>query len=66
VSLVLDNSVALAWCFEDEQTPAIMNLLDRVVTTGAVAPFGSAAGMLEEGLGLPPARLASFRKALLD
>jgi len=39
VSLVLDNSVALAWCFEDEQTPAIMNLLDRVVATGAVAPL---------------------------
>ena len=39
MSFVLDNSVALAWCFEDEQTPAIMNLLDRVVTTGAVAPL---------------------------
>jgi predicted nucleic acid-binding protein len=38
VSLVLDNSVALAWCFEDEQTPAIMALLDRVVEDGAVAP----------------------------
>jgi predicted nucleic acid-binding protein len=36
---VLDNSVALAWCFEDEQTPAIMALLDRVAETGAVAPL---------------------------
>ena len=38
MSLVLDNSVALAWCFEDEQNPAIMALLDRVVERGAVAP----------------------------
>lgn len=38
MSLVLDNSVALAWCFEDEQTGAIMALLDRVVGEGAVAP----------------------------
>jgi len=38
VSLVLDNSVALAWCFEDEQTDAVMALLDRVVAEGAVAP----------------------------
>jgi len=39
VSFVLDNSVALAWCFEDEQTPPIMALLDRVVETGAMAPL---------------------------
>lgn len=39
MSLVLDASVALAWCFEDEQTPAVMDLLDRVAETGAVAPL---------------------------
>ena len=39
MSFVLDNSVALAWCFEDEQTPPIMALLDRVVETGAIAPL---------------------------
>jgi predicted nucleic acid-binding protein len=39
VSFVLDNSVALAWCFEDEQSPPIMALLDRVVATGAMAPL---------------------------
>lgn len=39
MSFVLDNSVALAWCFEDEQTPAIMALLDRVTETGATAPM---------------------------
>jgi predicted nucleic acid-binding protein len=38
VSFVLDNSVALAWCFEDEQTAAIMALLDRLTETGAVVP----------------------------
>jgi len=39
LSFVLDNSVALAWCFEDEQTPPIMALLDRVTETGASAPL---------------------------
>ena len=38
MSFVLDNSVALAWCFKDEQTPAIMALLDRVADEGAVVP----------------------------
>jgi predicted nucleic acid-binding protein len=39
VSFVLDNSVALAWCFEDEQTSAVLDLLDRVTETGASAPL---------------------------
>jgi predicted nucleic acid-binding protein len=38
VSFVIDNSVALAWCFEDEQTADVMALLDRVAEAGAVAP----------------------------
>ncbi len=38
MSFVLDNSVALAWCFHDEQTPPIMDLLDRITETGATAP----------------------------
>ena len=38
MSFVLDNSIALAWCFIDEQTDGIMALLDRVTQTGAVAP----------------------------
>ena len=38
MSFVVDSSVALAWCFEDEHTRAIMDLLDRVAATGAVAP----------------------------
>ena len=38
MSFVVDNSVALAWCFEDEHTQPLMDLLDRVAETGAVAP----------------------------
>jgi hypothetical protein len=35
VSFVLDNSVALTWCFEEERTPATANLLEQL---GEVAP----------------------------
>jgi len=38
VSFVLDNSVAIAWCFEDEQTPAVLALLQRTTELGAFAP----------------------------
>lgn len=38
MSLVLDSSIALSWCFEDEQTPATLALLQRVAETGAAAP----------------------------
>jgi predicted nucleic acid-binding protein len=38
LSLVVDSSVALAWCFEDEHTAATLALLDRVAENGAVAP----------------------------
>lgn len=38
MSFVVDNSIALAWCFEDEQTQPVMDLLDRVVESGAVVP----------------------------
>jgi predicted nucleic acid-binding protein len=39
VSFVLDNSIALTWCFEDERTPETLSLLQRVATEGAVAPW---------------------------
>jgi predicted nucleic acid-binding protein len=39
LSFVLDASVALAWCFEDEQTPTVLALLDRVSDSGAHAPM---------------------------
>jgi predicted nucleic acid-binding protein len=35
---VLDCSVAVAWCFEDETSPDLDTLLDRVVNEGAVVP----------------------------
>ncbi len=38
MTFVLHPSVALAWCFQDEQTPEILALLDRVAETGATAP----------------------------
>ena len=38
MSFVVDNSVALAWCFEDEHTDPVMALLDRVAERGAFAP----------------------------
>jgi len=37
VSFVLDNSVALTWCFEDERTPATTAFLERVAEAGALA-----------------------------
>jgi predicted nucleic acid-binding protein len=39
VSFVLDNSVALTWCFEDERTPATTALLEQVGEFGAQAPM---------------------------
>jgi len=36
--LVLDASIALAWCFDDEASPATEALLDQVSTHGAVVP----------------------------
>ena len=36
--MVLDGSVTLAWCFKDERTPAIDDLLLRVAENGAVVP----------------------------
>jgi predicted nucleic acid-binding protein len=38
MTFVVDNSVALAWCFEDEQTAGVMALLDQVAEAGAIAP----------------------------
>lgn len=36
--LVLDCSVALSWCFEDERTPATVAVLEQVAEQGAVVP----------------------------
>ena len=39
MSLVVDNSVALTWCFEDERTPATAALLEQVGELGGFAPM---------------------------
>lgn len=36
--LVIDTSITMAWCFEDESTDETEALLDRVVREGAVVP----------------------------
>jgi predicted nucleic acid-binding protein len=36
--LVLDASVALSWCFEDEATPVALAVLDDVAITETLAP----------------------------
>ncbi len=38
MSFIVDKAVALAWCFEGEQTAGVMALLDRGVAEGALAP----------------------------
>ena len=38
MSFVLDSSVTLTWCFDDERTAATDALLERVVESGAAAP----------------------------
>lgn len=35
---VLDASVTMAWCFEDEATPETWALLDRLAAEGAIVP----------------------------
>lgn len=39
MSFVLDNSVALTWCFEDERTAPTTALLEQVGEAGAWAPM---------------------------
>jgi len=38
MSFVLDSSVAITWCFDDERSAATDALLERVVASGACAP----------------------------
>lgn len=38
MSWVVDYSVAIAWCFEDEATPRTEGLLDRLQSEPAIAP----------------------------
>ena len=36
--IVLDASVTLSWCFEDERTPATLAVLDTALATCAIVP----------------------------
>ncbi len=38
MSLVIDGSLALAWCFEDETTPEVEAIIQEVGDRGAMAP----------------------------
>jgi len=38
LSLVLDSSVTLAWLYEEETTPAVRAVFDRLVRSGAWVP----------------------------
>ena len=38
MNLVLDSSMCLAWCFEDERTPAVLGIIDQVIEAGAIVP----------------------------
>lgn len=38
MSLVIDSSIALSWCFEDEQTLTTVDILRQIERHGAVAP----------------------------
>lgn len=38
MSIALDSSATLAFCFEDERTPAVAAIFARVAEEGAVAP----------------------------
>jgi predicted nucleic acid-binding protein len=39
MSFVVDTSITLAWCFEEERTQPITDLLYRLGQTGALAPL---------------------------
>ena len=39
MSFVVDNSVALTWCFEDERTPATAALLAQLSELGGLPPM---------------------------
>ena len=38
IGFVLDASVTMAWCFEDEATPETWSVLDRLASEGAIVP----------------------------
>jgi predicted nucleic acid-binding protein len=53
LSLVLDSSMCLAWCLEDERSPRVLAIIDTVIEEGAIVPLLS---RYEIGNGLPMAQ----------
>ena len=70
-SLVLDASVALAWCFGDEATAATQKVLDRLDAESAVAPclllleIANVLALAERRNRISPSRVTEF-VALID
>ena len=64
--LVLDASVALAWCFADEATPAAFDVLQRLDAAPAAAPalmpleLANILALAERRRRITPARIAEF------
>lgn len=65
-SFVLDASVAMAWCFPDESTPAIKGLLESMKTAAAAIPgvwyleVTNALAIAERKRRIAPAQVAGF------
>jgi len=65
-AFVIDSSVALAWCFVDEATPATRDLLSRMDTETAIVPgwwfleLTNALVMAERKRRISPADLAEY------
>jgi len=71
-AFVIDCSVAVTWCFEDEATPASDGLLDRLGDEPAAAPaiwpleLGNVLAMAERRGRIDAAQLAEFVALLRD
>jgi len=65
-ALVLDASVALSWCFDDEATAATREVLRRLQTDSAVAPsllpleIANVLALAERRKRISPGRTAEF------
>jgi predicted nucleic acid-binding protein len=65
-ALVLDASVVLAWCFDDEATSATREVLGRLDTDSAIAPsllpleIANVLALAERRKRISPGRVAGF------